>query len=60
LDTIIEEIRRLMIRSVEAVSKGNLNSKGPAIVVGQRKQQQQRDGVDEQLQEFVWDPGGFQ
>jgi hypothetical protein len=31
LDEIIEEIRRLMIRSIEAVNKGNLNNKGLVI-----------------------------
>jgi hypothetical protein len=31
LDEIIEEIRRLMIRSIEAVNKGKLNNKGLAI-----------------------------
>jgi hypothetical protein len=31
LDEMIEEIRRLMIRSIEAVNKGNLNNKGLVI-----------------------------
>jgi hypothetical protein len=31
LDEIIEEIRGLMIRSIEAVNKGNLNNKGLVI-----------------------------
>jgi hypothetical protein len=34
LDEIIEEIRRLMIRSVEAVNKGKLSRGEPAIAVG--------------------------
>jgi hypothetical protein len=60
LDEIIEEIRRLMIRSVEAVNKVKLTRGEPAIVVGKQKQQQQRsDGADEQIQRSVWDLGGF-
>jgi hypothetical protein len=46
LDMIIEEIRRLMIRSAEAVSKGKLSRGEPAIAAGQQMQQQQRsDGA---------------
>jgi hypothetical protein len=61
LDEIIEEIRRLMIRSAEAVSKGKLSRGEPAIAAGQQMQQQQRSsGADGQLQRTVWDPGGFQ
>jgi hypothetical protein len=41
LDEIIEEIRRLMIRSAEAVSKEKLDRGEPAIAAGQQKQQQQ-------------------
>jgi hypothetical protein len=41
LDEIIEEIRRLMIRSAEAVSKEKLSRGEPAIAVGQQMQQQQ-------------------
>jgi hypothetical protein len=62
LDMIIEEIRRLMIRSAEAVSKGKLSRGEPAIAAGQQMQQQQQQssGADGQLQRTVWDPGGFQ
>jgi hypothetical protein len=61
LDEIIEEIRRLMIRSAEVVSKGKLSRGEPTIAAGQQMQQQQRsDGADGQLQRTVWDPGGFQ
>jgi hypothetical protein len=50
LDEIIEEIRRLMIRSAEVVSKAKLDRGEPAIVAGQQKQQQQRnDGLDGHL-----------
>jgi hypothetical protein len=34
---VIEEIRELMFRSVEAVSKRKLNSKEPATVAGREK-----------------------
>jgi hypothetical protein len=61
LDEIIEEIRRLMIRSAEAVSEEKLSRGEPAIAAGQQMQQQQRSsGADGQLQRTVWDPGGFQ
>jgi hypothetical protein len=61
LDEIIEEIIRLMIRSIEVVSKENLDRGEPAIVAGQHKKQQQRShGANGQLQGTVWDPGGFQ
>jgi hypothetical protein len=36
LDEIIEEIRRLMIRSAEVVSKGKLSRGEPAIATGQQ------------------------
>jgi hypothetical protein len=61
LDEIIEEIRRLMIRSTKVVNKGKLSRGEPAIVAGQQKKQQQRSrGADGQLQRTVWDPSGFQ
>jgi hypothetical protein len=41
LDMIIEEIRRLMIRSAEAVSKGKLSRGEPAIAAGQQQQHQE-------------------
>jgi hypothetical protein len=58
LDEVIEEIRELMIRSVETASKEGLGRKEEAATT-QKQQQQQGDGADEQLQRFVWDPGGF-
>jgi hypothetical protein len=62
LDRVIEEIRKLMLRSVEeTVSKEKLSRRDPAIAVGKQQQQQQQSrGVGKQLQEKVWDPGGFQ
>jgi hypothetical protein len=63
LDEIIEEIRRLMIRSAEAVSKEKLSRREPARAAGKKQQQQQQHswrGADGQLQGKVWDPGGFQ
>jgi hypothetical protein len=36
LDEIIEEIRRLMIRSAEAVSKGKLSRGEPAIATARK------------------------
>jgi hypothetical protein len=63
LDEVIEKIRRLMVESVETVSKEKLSREVEAtttVVAAQKQLQQQKDGVDEQLQEFVWDPGGFQ
>jgi hypothetical protein len=60
LDEIIEEIRRMMLISAEAVSKGKLSRGEPAIAAGQQQQQQRSSGADGQLQRTVWDPGGFQ
>jgi hypothetical protein len=60
LDEVIEEIRRLMIRSTEAVNNEKLSRRGPTRAVGQQQQQQQGKGADRQLQRIVWDPGGFQ
>jgi hypothetical protein len=56
---VIEEIRKLMVRSVvEAVSKGKLNRGEHAIAAEEKKQQGK--GADGQLQEKVWDPGRSQ
>jgi hypothetical protein len=46
LDRVIEEIRKLMLRSAEVVSKGELNRREPTIAAGKKqkrkkKQQQQ-------------------
>jgi hypothetical protein len=37
LDEVIEEIRKLMLRSAEAVNKGELNRGEPAIAAGKKK-----------------------
>jgi hypothetical protein len=58
LDEVIEEIRRLMLGSVETASEERLGRKEAAVAV-QQKQQQQQNGADGKLQIFVWDPGGF-
>jgi hypothetical protein len=51
----------MMIRSVELVSKENLDRGEPTIEARQQKQQQQRsNGADGQLQRTIWDPGVFQ
>jgi hypothetical protein len=56
---VIEEIRRLMLRSAqEVVSKGKL--KEEACKSSRAEQQQQSSGAGGQLQRRVWDPGGFQ
>jgi hypothetical protein len=34
---VIEEIRKLMLRSVEEVSKGKLNRGEPAITIGKKQ-----------------------
>jgi hypothetical protein len=61
LDKEIEEIRRMMLRSVqEAINKEKLNRGNPSIAAGNMQQQQQSNGADGQLQKRVWDPGGFQ
>jgi hypothetical protein len=62
LDRVIEEIRRLMLRSAqEVVSKEKLDRKEPARETGEMQEQQRNErGAERQLQEKVWDPGGFQ
>jgi hypothetical protein len=64
MDEIIEEIRRLMIKLVEAVSNENLSRREPTRAARKKQQQQQQQhswrGVDGHLQGKVWDPGGFQ
>jgi hypothetical protein len=39
---VIEEIRKLMLRSVEEVSKGEMNRREPAIVTGKKKKKKQQ------------------
>jgi hypothetical protein len=58
---MIEDIRRLMLRSTETASKERLSRRETTTTTKQRKQQQQQSsGAGEQLQRTVWDPGGFQ
>jgi hypothetical protein len=51
LDRVIEEIRKLMLRSAEeTVSKEKLGRRDPAIATGKQQQQQQQSrGVGRQL-----------
>jgi hypothetical protein len=61
LDREIKEIRELMVRSTEEiVSRRKLNMGEPATTIGKQQQQQHSRGAGGQLQEEVWDPGGFQ
>jgi hypothetical protein len=64
MDRVIEEIRRLMLKSAEETVKNRekLIRGEPVVAVQQQQQQQQqqRRGVDGQLQIQVWDPGGSQ
>jgi hypothetical protein len=39
---VIEEIRRLMLRSIETINKGRLNRGDPAIVVGKKEKKKQQ------------------
>jgi hypothetical protein len=59
MDAVIGEIRELMIRSAGTASKEKLSREETTTTTMQKKQQQQGDGADEQLQIFIWDPGGF-
>jgi hypothetical protein len=60
LDRLIEEIRRLMLRSVEeTTSERMLNRGGPGRTTG-KHQQHQISGAYGQLQGRFWDLGGFQ
>jgi hypothetical protein len=60
LEEVIEEIRESMLKSTKyVVSKEKLNRGVSARVAGMQ-QKQQRRGAGGQLQEKVWDPGGFQ
>jgi hypothetical protein len=60
MDAMIEEIRRLMLRSAETASEERLGRREATAKTTQQQQQQQQDGADEQLQRMIWDPGGFQ
>jgi hypothetical protein len=57
LDEVIEDIRRLMLRSVQTTSEEQLGRE-KAAAAAQLKHQQ--NGADGKLQRLVWDPGGFQ
>jgi hypothetical protein len=53
-------IKRIMVESTETASEEKLRRREEeAATTTQKQQQQQGDGEDEQLQKFVWDPGGF-
>jgi hypothetical protein len=56
---VIEEIRKLMLRSAETASEEQLSRNKEAAATTQKEQQQQQNGANEKLQIFVWDPGGF-
>jgi hypothetical protein len=53
---VIEEIKELMLSSVETASEEQLSRRKEVAVVAQKKQQ---NGADGKLQMFVWDPGEF-
>jgi hypothetical protein len=55
LDEVIEEIRRLMLRSAETASEERLSRRRSSS----SSKKQQQNGADGKLQIFVWDPGGF-
>jgi hypothetical protein len=55
---VIGEIRELMIQLAGTASKERLSRREEEAAAAAQKQQQE-DGADEQLQSFVWDPGGF-
>jgi hypothetical protein len=59
LDEVIEKIRELMIRSAETASKEKLSRKRSSSNSSSSSSNSRGDGADEQLQKFVWDPGGF-
>jgi hypothetical protein len=55
---VIEDIRRLMLRSANTTSNEKLCRKeGVAAAAAQK--QPQGNGADEQLQRMIWDLGGF-
>jgi hypothetical protein len=62
LDEVIEEIRKLMSESAEElVSKRKLDERKPTRETRKMQEQKQRSrGAKRQLQEKVWDLGGFQ
>jgi hypothetical protein len=59
LDEVIEEIREMMLGSAETVSKEKLSRRKEAAATAEAEAAATGDGADEQLQKFVWDPGGF-
>jgi hypothetical protein len=63
LDRVLDEIRKLMLISIEVFSKGELKKGEPAITAGKQEQQQQQQhswrGARGKLQGKVLDPGGF-
>jgi hypothetical protein len=60
-EEVIEEVRRLMLRSArETASKEKLSRRKPAIEARKQQQQKQRRGEGGQLQRRVWDLKGSQ
>jgi hypothetical protein len=60
LDRVIEEIRKLMLRSAKVVNKEKLRRGELVVASGNMKQQHSWIGARGQLQGKVWDLGGFQ
>jgi hypothetical protein len=56
---VIEEIRRLMLRSAETASEEKAEQKKEEAAA-EASSNSKEDGADEQLQRMIWDPGGFQ
>jgi hypothetical protein len=46
LDRVIEEIKKLMLRSAEAVNKGKMNKREPAIAVGKKRRSNNSNNND--------------
>jgi hypothetical protein len=62
LDEVIEGIRKIILESVEeSLRTRKMDEREPAqAVVMMQKKKKQSSGAKRQLQEKVWDPGGFQ
>jgi hypothetical protein len=62
MDEVIEGIRKMILESVEeSLSTRKMDEREPTQAVGMmQEQKKQSSGAKRQLQEKVWDPGGFQ
>jgi hypothetical protein len=60
LDEVIEQIRKLMLKSAQETANDEKLSRREIATTSRQQQQQQRHGAGRQLQRVVWDPGGFQ